>query len=141
MSPDTIFAQAIEIASAPERTAFLEEACRGDPGLQRELEQLVRDHFRAGAFLERPAAHLVTAVEEPDRARLLEIISERPGTVIGPYQLLEQIGEGGMGLVFVAEQQEPVRRRVALKVIKPGLDSRAAPGSRAALGRCDRNQR
>src|SRR5207248_4411968 len=49
---------------------------------------------------------------------------ERPGTVIGPYRLMEQIGEGGMGLVFVAEQEEPVRRKVALKVIKPGMDSR-----------------
>ena len=51
-------------------------------------------------------------------------IAERPGTVIGPYKLLEQIGEGGMGLVFVAEQQQPVRRKVALKVIKPGMDTR-----------------
>jgi hypothetical protein len=49
---------------------------------------------------------------------------ERPGTVIGPYKLMEQIGEGGMGLVFLAEQQHPVRRRVALKVIKPGMDTR-----------------
>src|SRR5579884_3627869 len=52
------------------------------------------------------------------------MIVERPGTVIGPYKLMEQIGEGGMGLVFVAEQQQPVRRKVALKVIKPGMDTR-----------------
>src|SRR5204863_1257845 len=51
-------------------------------------------------------------------------VSERPGTLIGPYKLREQIGEGGMGLVFVAEQQQPVRRKVALKLIKPGMDSR-----------------
>src|SRR5262249_34920815 len=116
MSPDTIFAQAIEIASAQERAAFLEEACASDPELRREVEQLVRDHFRAGAFLERPAAHLVATGKAP--------VSERPGTVLGPYKLMEQIGEGGMGLVFVAEQQQPVRRKVALKVIKPGMDSR-----------------
>ena len=53
-----------------------------------------------------------------------EAITERPGTVIGPYKLMEQIGEGGMGLVFVAEQQRPVRRKVALKIIKPGMDTR-----------------
>src|SRR5207253_6497887 len=51
-------------------------------------------------------------------------ITERPGSVIGPYKLMEQIGEGGMGLVFVAEQQHPVRRKVAVKVIKPGMDTR-----------------
>jgi serine/threonine protein kinase len=116
MSPDTIFAQAIEIASAQERAVFLEQACGSDPGLRRELEQLVRDHFRAGAFLERPAAHLGAIAYDP--------VSEQPGTVIGPYKLMEQIGEGGFGLVFVAEQQQPIRRKVALKVIKPGMDSR-----------------
>src|SRR5262249_39435287 len=62
---------------------------------------------------------------KPDRARPLdEPLAEQPGTVIGPYKLMEQIGEGGMGLVFVAEQQEPVRRKVALKLIKPGMDTR-----------------
>jgi serine/threonine protein kinase len=116
VSPDTIFAQAIEIASAEERAVFLEQACANDPGLRREVEQLVRDHFRAGAFLERPAAQLLTTVTRP--------VSEHPGTFIGPYKLMEQIGEGGMGLVFVAEQQQPVRRKVALKVIKPGMDTR-----------------
>src|SRR2546430_15403961 len=111
MSPDTIFAQAIDIESAQERALFLDEACRSDPELRRELEQLVRDHFRAGAFLERPAAQLVAAGEGmPPR--------EGPGTVIGPYKLLEQIGEGGFGVVFAAEQTQPVRRQVALKVIK-----------------------
>jgi WD40 repeat protein/serine/threonine protein kinase len=117
MSPDTLFAQAIEIASARERTAFLEEACGSDLQLRRELEKLVRDHFRAGDFLERPAAHVAATVDELSGR-------EGPGTVIGPYTLREQIGEGGMGLVFVAEQQQPVRRKVALKVIKPGMDTR-----------------
>src|SRR5262245_2834814 len=116
MSLDTIFARAIEIGSAPERAAFLEHACADDPALRREAEQLVRDHFQAGAFLERPAADLVATTEVP--------VSERPGTVLGPYKLLEQIGEGGMGVVFMAEQTRPVRRKVALKVLKPGMDSR-----------------
>src|SRR5205814_550333 len=73
------------------------------------------DHFRAGSFLERPAVVLET-VDQP--AAL-----EAPGTRIGPYKLLEVIGEGGMGVVYLAAQTEPVRREVALKVIKPGMDS------------------
>src|SRR5262245_47080465 len=116
MSPDTIFAQAIEIESAQERAVFLEEACGSDPGLRREVEQLVRDYFRAGDFRERPAADLVATALEPVR--------EGPGTVIGPYKLVEPIGEGGFGVVFLAEQQQPVRRKVALKIIKPGMDTR-----------------
>ena len=114
---DTLFAQAIEIASPEERALFLEKACANDLELRWEVEKLVRDHFRAGAFLERPAAHIVATVDEPP-------IAERPGTVIGPYKLLEQIGEGGFGVVFLAEQTQPVRRRVALKVLKPGMDTR-----------------
>jgi serine/threonine protein kinase/tetratricopeptide (TPR) repeat protein len=113
---DTLFAQAIEIAAPEERALFLEKACGHDPELRRELEKLVRDHFRAGEFLERPAAHIVATGDE--------LPGEGPGTVLGPYKLLEQIGEGGMGLVFMAEQTRPVRRRVALKVLKPGMDTR-----------------
>jgi WD40 repeat protein/serine/threonine protein kinase len=116
-SVETIFAQAIEIESATERVAFLEEACGPEGELRQEVEKLVRDYFRAGAFMERPVATLVAALDLP--------LSERPGTAIGPYKLMEQIGEGGMGLVFVADQQQPLRRKVALKVIKPGMDSRA----------------
>jgi serine/threonine protein kinase len=113
---DSIFAQAIDMPSAAERAAFLEVACGTDAEMRREVEKLVRDHFRAGAFMEAPAVALLATVDEP--------VTERPGTIIGPYKLMEQIGEGGMGLVFVAEQQEPVRRKVALKVIKPGMDTR-----------------
>jgi hypothetical protein len=65
---------------------------------------------------EKPAAQIAATVDDP--------ISERPGTVIGPYKLLQQIGEGGMGTVFMAEQSHPVQRKVALKIIKPGMDSR-----------------
>jgi serine/threonine protein kinase len=115
-SADTIFAEAIEISSEGARAAFLEEACGHDPEMRCEVEKLVRDHFRAGDFMERPAAALLPTINEPVR--------EGPGTVIGPYKLMEQIGEGGMGLVFVAEQQQPLRRKVALKVIKPGMDTR-----------------
>src|SRR5262249_7178191 len=117
MSLDTIFARAIEIASNPERAAFLDEACGGDPDLRREVEQLVRDHFRAGTFLDRPAAHLVATVEEQPSA-------EAAGAMIGPYKLLEQIGEGGMGTVWMAQQTAPVKRLVAVKLIKAGMDSK-----------------
>ena len=72
----------------------------------------------AGSFLEQPAiAGDATVYHEPS-------IAERPGTVIGPYKLLQQIGEGGMGVVFMAEQTEPIQRTVALKIIKPGMDTR-----------------
>src|SRR5262245_11098402 len=112
---ESILAAAVEVDSAVERREFIDQACAGDAALKRRVEELVENHFRAGSFLECPAAHPVATADEP--------IRERPGTVIGPYKLLEQIGEGGMGLVFVAEQQQPVRRRVALKVIKPGMDT------------------
>jgi serine/threonine protein kinase len=111
---DSVFAEAIQIASPQERATYLEAACAGDPEQRRLLEKLVTDHFRAGDFLECPVVS----------AAVTEGFCEQPGTMIGPYKLLEQIGEGGMGLVYVAEQQHPIRRRVALKIIKPGMDSR-----------------
>ena len=116
LNPDTIFAQAIEIQSAEERAAYLADACGKDAELHREVEKLVKDHFRAGNFLEEPAAGAGMTLDAP--------AGERPGAMIGPYKLMEEIGAGGFGLVFVAEQQQPVRRKVALKVIKPGMDTR-----------------
>src|SRR6266496_715218 len=115
-SPETIFGRAIEIAVPAERTAFLDQACGHDPELRRDVEKLVMDHFRSGSFLEQPAVPCGATIDEP--------LLERPGTVIGPYKLLQQIGEGGMGTVYMAEQTEPVQRKVALKVIKPGMDCR-----------------
>ncbi|MGH7140176.1 MAG: serine/threonine-protein kinase, partial [Pirellulales bacterium] len=86
--------------------------------LRAEVEALLAAGDQAGSFLESPAVApaLVATVERP--------IAERPGTMIGPYKLLEQIGEGGFGVVFMAEQTQPVRRKVALKVLKPGMDTR-----------------
>jgi serine/threonine protein kinase/tetratricopeptide (TPR) repeat protein len=98
---------------AEQRSAYLDQACGGDQRLRADLESLLAADARDGGFLDGPAA---ATMDCP--------IAERPGTTIGPYKLLQQIGEGGMGVVFMAEQERPVRRRVALKIIKPGMDSR-----------------
>src|SRR5262249_16597481 len=125
---DAILAEAVEIASPAERHAFVERACAGDAGLKERVEHLIAHHFQAGSFLDSPPANFdATGAFTPsmeDGSLAATIPMEDPGTVIGPSKLLEQIGEGGMGLVYVAEQQRPVMRRVALKIIKPGMDSR-----------------
>ncbi|MCI0332437.1 MAG: serine/threonine-protein kinase [Planctomycetes bacterium] len=113
----SIYGRAAEIASPTERAAYLAEACGGDAGLRGEVERLLAAAGEAGSFMEGPAvATLHTAA--------FQRVSEGPGTLVGPYKLMEQIGEGGFGLVFVAEQHRPVRRKVALKIIKPGMDTR-----------------
>ena len=112
---ESVFAAAVAKSSPPERAAYLDQACQANPALRKRVEALLRAHDNAGSLLAPPGGQ-ITADFEP--------ISEGAGTVIGPYKLMEQIGEGGFGLVFVAEQQQPVRRKVALKIIKPGMDSR-----------------
>jgi serine/threonine protein kinase/Flp pilus assembly protein TadD len=114
----SIFAGAIERRSPGELAAFLDAACGADVGLRLRIEALLRAHDEAGGFLRdrSEAGDPVATVDRP--------ASEGAGTVIGPYKLLEQIGEGGFGVVFMAEQTEPVRRKVALKVLKPGMDTR-----------------
>jgi tetratricopeptide (TPR) repeat protein len=117
-SLDTIFAGAIEIASGEERTAFVARVCGTDEELRRRVERLVDAHFQAGSFLESPPA-------SPPTSSIAPALSTEPvGTVIGPYKLIQVIGEGGMGTVYMAEQTDPVRRTVALKLIKTGMDSR-----------------
>ena len=105
---EAIFFAALEKAAPQERACYLNEACAGDADLRRRVEKMLAAQARAGSFLEQPAAAISATIDEP--------IAERPGTVIGPYKLLEQIGEGGFGVVFMAEQTQPVRRKVALKV-------------------------
>src|SRR5262249_43668244 len=95
--------------------SYVEQSCGADPDLRARIEALLRVHDEDRSFLESPAEG-VAAFAEP--------IREGPGTVISPYQLREPLGEGGMGTVFLAEQQRPVRRQVALKVIKAGMDTR-----------------
>ena len=111
-----IFREAVEMP-APARTAFLEEACGGDADLRAELDSLFDAREDVGDFLAQPTMNGAESVPE-------STVSEGPGTKIGRYTLLEQIGEGGFGVVFMAEQRRPVDRRVALKIIKLGMDTR-----------------
>jgi WD40 repeat protein/serine/threonine protein kinase len=112
-----IFLAAVEKQDAAARDAYVRAACGPDEDVRRQVDALLGQHAQAGSFLEPPARSPVVTVDE-------QPVREGPGTVIGPYKLLEQIGEGGFGVVFMAEQVQPVRRKVALKVIKPGMDSR-----------------
>jgi serine/threonine protein kinase len=112
-----MFDAALAFADPAARSAYLAEACAGDDRLRRHLEELLAMHQQLGSFLEAPAPALAITVDE-------QPLREGPGTVLGPYKLLEQIGEGGFGVVFMAEQQPPLRRKVALKVLKPGMDTR-----------------
>jgi eukaryotic-like serine/threonine-protein kinase len=113
---EAVFLQVQEIQSPQERSAYLEQACGGDEQLRLRVERMLAAQPQLGSFLNRNAAEMVLTIDQP--------LPERPGTQIGPYKLLQQIGEGGMGVVYLAEQLEPVIRRVALKVIKPGMDTR-----------------
>ena len=139
-----IFCEALDRSAGAERSAYLDGACRDDATLRLQLDSLFKAHEEAGGFLgssakaagggERPAAALVSDMDatldrssepegEPAIGVCPPVIAEQPGTMIGPYKLLQKIGEGGMGAVFMAEQEKPVRRKVALKVIKPGMDT------------------
>jgi serine/threonine protein kinase/tetratricopeptide (TPR) repeat protein len=112
-----LFSQAAAFQTAEEQAAFVDQACGGDAPLRAQLEELLRAQREAGSFLQEPSALPAVTVDDVSAA-------ERPGTVIGPYKLLEPIGEGGMGTVFLALQSQPVRRKVALKLIKSGMDTR-----------------
>src|SRR5215218_10005555 len=112
-----LFTEAVQLPNE-ERAAFLAQACAGDGELRAKIEALLKSHDRAGAFMEEPP----TASIREERARVPGV---KPGDHIGHYKLLQQIGEGGCGVVFMAEQEEPVRRHVALKIIKPGLDTKS----------------
>src|SRR5262245_25198429 len=110
-----IFNAARRIEAPEARRRYVEQACGEDRDLQARIEALLRVHEEDQSFLRSPA--------EGVRAVFADLICEGPGTVIGPYQLVQQIGEGGMGAVFLAEQTQPVQRKVALKIIRPGMDS------------------
>ncbi len=148
-----IFDEAAEIDSPSERAEYLERACGGDASLRRKVDALLDAFDQAGSFLEEsPASDMLNFIAggnvsgrpgaDPEQTGATERshaepeplgttgslrpprpLQEGPGSAIGPYKLLQKIGEGGMGAVFMAEQEKPVRRKVALKVIKPGMDT------------------
>ena len=111
-----VFFEAVEIPSADERASFLDGACEGDAVLRRRVEALIVAHERPESLLDNGAVTTALTIDHT--------IAEMAGDNIGPYKLLQQIGEGGMGVVFMAEQERPVQRTVALKIIKPGMDTR-----------------
>src|SRR6266404_3894262 len=122
-----LFLKAVGTLPPEQWQGFVAEACGGDAELAQQVEHLLKVHREAGSFLDRPAAAIgVTGAFTLDPGAKVTAIpsQERAGTVIGQYKLLQQIGEGGMGTVFMAEQITPVQRKVALKIIKPGMDSK-----------------
>ncbi len=112
-----LFATALELTEPHERERYLAQACGQDATLRQMLEGLLSAHQEAGGFLK---ATIAVGDDKP--------IGVGPGTVIGRYKLVEEIGEGGFGLVFMAEQQAPVRRKVALKIVKVGMATREVVG-------------
>jgi serine/threonine protein kinase len=118
MTEETLFHEALGKASPQERAAFLDEACAGQPELRAEVEALLAASEQTGSFLAKPAVARALHTPGPNAP------DAEAGSVIGPYKLVERIGEGGFGVVYMAEQQHPIRRTVALKVLKPGMDTR-----------------
>jgi serine/threonine protein kinase len=122
-SEETIFNAARRISSPADRRLYLEQSCRGDAALQNRVEALLRVHEQAHGFLQVPPPAAWFPADGLTERGLAQG-AELPGMQIGPYKLREQIGEGGFGVVFTAEQHEPIRRKVALKVLKAGMDSK-----------------
>jgi eukaryotic-like serine/threonine-protein kinase len=131
MNEEAIFHEARSITDRQERSSFLDRVCAGQPQLRASVEALIAASESSTDFLEQP---LVTRSDAELHSTLA---SEGPGSLVGPYRLIKQIGEGGFGIVFLAEQEHPIRRQVAVKTIKPGMDTRQViarfEGERQAL--------
>jgi serine/threonine protein kinase len=127
-----VFLAAVESPSPAGRAAVLDRECGPDADLRRRVEALLRANDEPDSVVDRPAADeppsgtgaFTPDPEDAGSSAAEQPLAEGPGTRIGPYKLLQPIGEGGMGAVYMAEQEHPVRRRVAVKVIKPGMDTR-----------------
>ena len=120
---EEIFAEALERATPEARAAYLQGACADDDALRQRVEALLRSHEKAGGFMGK--LPLAVATQTLLISSSMAVVTEKPGDRIGHYKLLQQIGEGGCGVVYVAEQEKPIRRRVALKVIKLGMDTKS----------------
>jgi eukaryotic-like serine/threonine-protein kinase len=116
MSERDLFIAALQIKEPVERSAWLDRECGGDTALRQRIDVLLQALDKAGSLLESPAVAVGPTIDAPT--------TEAPGNVVGPYKLLEVIGEGGMGTVWMAQQSEPIKRLVAIKLIKPGMDSK-----------------
>jgi tetratricopeptide (TPR) repeat protein/serine/threonine protein kinase len=125
MNERDLFMAAVQIEGAAERSAYLDQACAGQPALRQRVGALLVAFDQAGSFLQQPAGdpRATSDVPAPGPSGGGDQ-PEGSGTVIGPYKLVEQIGEGGMGTVWMAQQIEPVKRLVAVKLIKAGMDSK-----------------
>ncbi|HEV2327344.1 MAG TPA: serine/threonine-protein kinase [Verrucomicrobiae bacterium] len=125
-----VFLEALEISDVQQRRQFLDEACAGDKGLRDAVEELLAAQEAAERFFTESADSLNLAADAAGSPAKSAGVSgkvyeeEGPGYTIGHYKLLDKIGEGGYGIVYLAEQEKPVRRRVALKIIKLGMDTK-----------------
>ena len=124
-----LFDAAMAMANPAERDAFLDRACDGDPNLRGRVAKLLAAHTRSESFFQECISDIATVVQEmppvSEADSFLKLSEEMVGTSVGRYKLLKTLGEGGCGVVYLAEQEEPVRRRVALKIIKLGMDTRS----------------
>src|SRR5690242_9456063 len=122
LDEEALFHQARQLEPGEVREAYLRQACGDNAALRDRVQVLLAAHEQEKRFLAAPAPKGIGTVDEAPGAEASPL-AEGPGTRIGPYKLLQQLGVGGMGVVYLAEQEQPVRRRVALKVIKAGMDS------------------